>query len=52
MTHCVIEEKIYYRYFLFILKKKDSIIDGWDFLPSGYKDISHLSYRRRLSFLT
>ena len=53
ITHCVVEEKIYYKYFLFILKKNNynSDIDGWDFIPSGYKDISHLSYSKRLSFL-
>ena len=53
ITHCVIEEKIFYKYFLFILKKNNfnENIDGWDFIPSGYKDISHLSYSKRLSFL-
>ena len=53
ITHCVVEEKIYYKYFLFILKKNDynSNIEGWDFIPSEYKDLSHLSYSKRLSFL-
>ena len=54
ITHCVVEEKIYYKYFLFVLKKKNDFngdIDGWDFFPSEYKDLSNLSYSKRLSFL-
>ena len=53
MTYCVVEEKIYYKYFLFILKKNiyNFDIDGWDFLPSECKDLSNLSYSKRLSFL-
>ena len=52
ITHCVVEEKIYYKYFLFILKKNDYFdIVGWDFIPSTLKDISNLSYSRRLSYL-
>ena len=53
ITHAVVEEKIYYKYFLFVLKINDfnKNIDGWDFFPYKYKDLSHLSYSKRLSFL-
>ena len=54
MTHCVIEEKIYYKYFLFKLKKNDysfNDISGWDFVPSQIKDLSKLTYSQRLSYL-
>ena len=54
MTHCVIEEKIYYKYFLFKIKKNSfslNEISGWDFIPSGIKDLSKLSYSQRLSYL-
>ena len=54
MTHCVVEEKIYYKYFLFKLKKNDfslNEISGWDFVPSQFKDLSNLSYSKRLAYL-
>ena len=53
ITHCVIEEKIYYKYFLFKLKKNEYLneISGWDFIPSEIKDLSKLSYSKRLSYL-
>ena len=54
MTHCVIEEKIFYKYFLFKLKKNEyslNEISGWDFIPSQIKDLSNLSYSKRLSYL-
>ena len=54
MTTCVVEEKIYYKYFLFKLKKKSyslNEISGWDFTPSQMKDLSNMSYSKRLSYL-
>ena len=53
ITHCVIEEKVFYRYFLFYNIKKNDYDDfiKWDFHPSGEKDLSHLTYSKRLSFL-
>ena len=53
MTHCVIEEKIWYRYFLFYNIKKNDENDflKWDFHPYGEKNLSHLTYSKRLSFI-
>ena len=60
ITHCVIEEKIFYRYFLFKIKRDydnfysmndDLKISGWDFIPANPKDLSNLSYSKRLAFL-
>ena len=52
MTHAVIDEKVYYRYFLFknIVKKENEIF-SWGFIPAESKDISNLSYSKRLAFL-
>ena len=52
MTHAVIDEKVYYRYFLFknIVKKENEIF-SWDFIPAESKDISNLSYSKRLASL-
>ena len=52
VTHCVIEEKIFYRYFLFNnIKNRNSEIFSWDFIPAEPKDLSNLSYSKRLAFL-
>ena len=52
VTHCVIEEKIYYRYFLFNnIKNRNNETFSWDFIPAKPKDLSHLSYSKRLAFL-
>ena len=52
ITHCVVEEKIFYRYFLFNnFKKNNKEISGWDFTPAGYKDLSNLTYSKRLQYL-
>ena len=52
ITHCVVEEKIFYKYFLFNnFVYKDSEIFSWDFIPAEYKDLSNLSYSKRLQYL-
>ena len=52
ITHCVVEEKIFYKYFLFNnFKKNSEEISGWDFIPDGYKDLSNLTYSKRLQYL-
>ena len=52
VTHCVIEEEIFYRYFLFNnIKNRNSEIFSWDFIPAEPKDLSNLSYSKRLAFL-
>ena len=56
MQHAVEKKKCFYRYFRFYnfrLKREQYIekIAGWDFNVSGAKDLSHLSYSQRLSYL-
>ena len=52
MTFSVMEKKVFFKYFLFYnVVKKDGEIFSWDFIPSQYKDISNLSYSKRLAFL-
>ena len=52
MTCSVMEEKVFYRYFLFNnIVKKDNEIFSWDFIPAESKDISNLTYSKRLAFL-
>ena len=52
MTYSVIEEKVFFKYFLFNnIAKKDNEIFSWDFIPAEPKDISNLSYSKRLAFL-
>ena len=61
ITHCVIEEKIFYKYFLFKIRRDydnfftmrnlENEISGWDFIPVNPKDLSNLSYSKRLAFL-
>ena len=52
ITHSVVEEKIFYRYFLFNnFKNRNDEVFSWDFIPAEPKDLSHLSYSKRLSFL-
>ena len=52
ITHCVVEEKIFYRYFLFNnIKNRNNEIFSWDFIPAKPKDLSNLSYSKRLAFL-
>ena len=52
MTFAVMEKKVFYKYFLFnnIVKKNNEIF-SWDFIPAEPKDISNLSYSKRLAFL-
>ena len=53
MTYSVIEEKVFFKYFFFFnnIVKKDNEIFSWDFIPAEPKDISNLSYSKRLAFL-
>ena len=51
MTFSVIEEKVFFRYFLFKVKKNNNIIVSWDFIPAEPKDLSNLSYSKRLAYL-
>ena len=52
ITHCVVEEKIFYRYFLFNnFKNRNDEIFSWDFIPAEPKNIEHFTYSKRLSFL-
>ena len=52
MTFAVMEKKVFYKYFLFNnIVKKDNEIFSWDFIPAEPKDISNLSYSKRLAFL-
>ena len=56
MRNAVEEKKCFFRYFRFYnfrLKREQYIekIAGWDFNVSGAKDLSHLSYSQRLSYL-
>ena len=55
MRYAVEEKKWFYKYFYssnFRLKSdKVDKIAGWDFKPVEAKDLSHLSYSRRLSYL-
>ena len=52
LTFSVLEKKVFFKYFLFnnIVKKNNEIF-SWDFIPAEPKDISNLSYSRRLAFL-
>ena len=58
MRFAVEEEKCFYKYFYFgnfRLKSDDSItpdtIAGWDFKAVEAKNLSHLSYSKRMSYL-
>ena len=52
MTFAVMEKKVFYKYFLFNnIEKKDNEIFSWDFIPAESKDISNLTYSKRLAFL-
>ena len=53
MYFAVEEKKIFYRYFYFgnFRIKSDGKIAGWDFKPVESKDLSHLSYSKRISYL-
>ena len=52
LTYAVLEEKVYFKYIYFnnIVKKNNEIF-SWDFIPAESKDISNLSFSRRLAFL-
>ena len=47
------EKKVYYRYFYFANFRltNDGKIAGWDAKPVEPKDLSHLSYSKRMSYL-
>ena len=47
------EKKVYYRYFYFANFRltNDGKIVGWDAKPVEPKDLSHLSYSKRVSYL-
>ena len=47
------EKKVYYRYFYFTNFRltNDGKIAGWDTKPVEPKDLSHLSYSKRMSYL-
>ena len=55
IRYAVEEKKWFYKYFYFsnFRLKSDKVdkIAGWDFKPVEAKDLSHLSYSRRLSYL-
>ena len=52
MTFSVMEEKIFSKYIYFNnLVKKNNEIFSWNFIPAEGKDISNLSYSKRLAFL-
>ena len=52
MTYSVMEKKVFYKYFLFNnIEKKNNEIFSWDFIAAEPKDISNLSYSKRLAFL-
>ena len=53
MHHAVENEKMFFRYFYFgnFRVKPDGKMAGWDFKPVEAKDLSHLSYSRRMSYL-
>ena len=47
------EKKVYYRYFYFTNFRltNDGKIAGWDAKPVEARDLSHLSYSKRMSYL-
>ena len=50
------EKKLFYKYFLFddfrhTINNKDFQIHGWHAVPVQPKDLSHLSYSKRMSYL-
>ena len=55
MCYAVEEKKCFYKYFYFDnFRLKSDVADkiaGWDFKPLEAKDLSHLSYSRRMSYL-
>ena len=53
MCYAVEDKKMFYKYFYFGNFRIDSNgkIAGWDFKPVEAKDLSHLSYSRRMSYL-
>ena len=51
ITYFVVKKKFFYRYILFKVIKKDNEIFSWDFIPAEAKDISHLSFSKRLALL-
>ena len=60
MHYTVEEKKIFYKYFYFGNFRLTSDVEfslqpvkikGWDFKPVEAKDLSHLSYSRRMSYL-
>ena len=62
MVWSVTEKKTFFKYFYFdnfkinhdvrySIKDKEMKIIGWDFNVREYKDLSHLSYSKRLSYL-
>ena len=53
ISWAVEEKKVYYRYFHFTNFRltDDGKIKGWDAKPVEPKDLSHLSYSKRMSYL-
>ena len=55
MCYAVEEKNCFYKYFYFDnFRLKSDVADkiaGWDFKPLEAKDLSHLSYSRRMSYL-
>ena len=53
ISWAVEEKKVYYRYFHFTIFRltDDGKIKGWDAKPVEPKDLSHLSYSKRISYL-
>ena len=55
MCYAVEEKKCFYKYFYFDnFRLKSDVADkiaSWDFKPLEAKDLSHLSYSRRMSYL-